>query len=368
MRIGLDAKRAFQNRSGLGNYSRNLIKGLSGIQDNDFEFYLFTTQTKGDLLDSDSLPNNFRTIKSTTLIKPYWRSFSISKDIQKNEIDIFHGLSNELPFTLKNEKIKTVVTIHDILYLKLPSLYPILDRNIYAHKAKKACSIADRVIATSEATKNDLIEFLNVDASKIEVVYQSCDETFYKKYSNAEKEDVKKQFKLPEKFILSVGTLEVRKNHKLIIDAMEQVSPKKRLPIVLIGRDKSELKNLIKRAKKRKIDCTILTDVPNAFLPIIYQCATLFIYPSIYEGYGIPVLEAMASRVPILTTEKTSMEEIITCNDCLIQHNNQVLLAEKIEQKLSENNAVSIERNYKRALDLSNIHFTEKIVNLYKNL
>lgn len=368
MKIGLDAKRAFHNASGLGNYSRNLINGLTQINDADFEFFLFTPKSKSTLFFPEDLPANFKVVESTSILKPYWRSFSIAKDISKYGIELFHGLSNELPFTLKNKELKTTVTIHDLLYLRLPALYPILDRNIYAHKAKRACEIADKVIATSEATKSDLVEFLNINPESIEIVYQSCSDAFFNHYTAKEKNDIRKQFKLPEKFILNTGTLEVRKNQRNIIEALGQIRPSERLPLVLVGKDKNMAKELKALAKKREVQLQILDNVPNAMMPLIYQCATLFIYPSIYEGFGIPVLEAMASKVPVITTEKTSMEEIIVNKDALVPHSNQELLAEKIEKFLSDNMSSMIEKNYERAHEFTTAVFAQKMSNFYKTL
>jgi glycosyltransferase involved in cell wall biosynthesis len=368
MKIGLDAKRAFHNPSGLGNYSRNLINGLTQIDDAEFEFFLFTPKASGTLFFAEDLPENFKVIESTSIIKPYWRSFSIDKDIAKNGIELFHGLSNELPFTLKNQNIKTTVTIHDLLYLRLPSLYPILDRNIYAHKAKRACEIAERVIATSKATKNDLIEYLNVPEDKIDIIYQSCSKSFFVKYSDKDKKDVRAQFNLPQHFVLCTGTLEVRKNQKLIVQAMSLIRPKDRLPIVLVGKDRDQAKSIMAMAKKLDVEVIILDNVPNPMLPLVYQCASLFVYPSIYEGFGIPVLEAMASKIPVISTEKTSMEEILHNPETLVGHTNQEALAEKMELFLSRDNSEMIQNNYSRAEEFTTTIFAQKMASFYKKL
>jgi glycosyltransferase involved in cell wall biosynthesis len=368
MKIGLDAKRAFHNTSGLGNYSRNLINGLAKIDDKDFEFFLFTPKSSSSLFSSESLPSNFKVIESTSIIKPYWRSFSIAKDIAKYNVELFHGLSNELPFTLKNKDLKTTVTIHDLLYLRLPNLYPILDRNIYAHKAKRACDIADKVIAASEATKGDLMEFLNIKPENIEVVYQCCDDKYFTHFSKNVKSNIRKEYNLPEKFVLSTGTLEVRKNHRLIIEALALIRPAERLPLVLVGRDKDTAKILINLAKKLGVQLHILENVPNAQMPLIYQSAAVFVYPSIYEGFGIPVLEAMASKIPVITTENTSMEEIIVDKNTLISHTNQEALAQKIEQFTANNHSAMIENNYERAMQFSANVFAQKMMKFYKTL
>ena len=173
MRIAFDAKRIFNNQTGLGNYSRTLVDNLR-------QFY----PAEDYLLCTPNLPNQankyttqFKTLTPTTSFKHIWRSYSIKKDLEREGIDLYHGMSNEIPFWLK--KTKTVVTIHDVIFKVLPTTYPQLDRWLYEEKTRYACKHADIIIAISEQTKQDLIQFYQVAPPRIKVIHQPCQPIFY---------------------------------------------------------------------------------------------------------------------------------------------------------------------------------------------
>lgn len=166
MKIGFDAKRAFFNRSGLGNYSRNLLRALS-LYYPDNQYLLYTTSKNTSLFnltDQNFIikePSGFLNKR----LKSYWRSFSLTKQVKRDELNLFHGLSHELPYNIHKSGIKTVVTIHDLIFLRFPGLYKTFDRRIYLKKFKYACKIADLIIAVSKQTANDIQEFFGIDKS-----------------------------------------------------------------------------------------------------------------------------------------------------------------------------------------------------------
>ena len=175
MRIGYDAKRAFHNLSGLGNYSRNIITLMSRFYPAN-EYYLYTPgirENTGQFLPSGAIlrtPETFLSKKFGSV----WRSVCLAKWLQKDRIDIYHGLSNELPLNIKGTGVRSVVTIHDLIFIRFPELYNRIDRNIYRQKVNYAVRIADRTIAISEQTKRDIVEFTNIKPEKVSVIYQSC--------------------------------------------------------------------------------------------------------------------------------------------------------------------------------------------------
>ncbi|MCC7297823.1 MAG: glycosyltransferase [Bacteroidia bacterium] len=150
MRIGFDGKRYFNNKTGLGNYSRSLVHLLAENFPND-ECVLFTEKPAETEVQ---LPN--LRVFAPEKKGLFWRSFGMAKDAQNMGIDVFHGLSNEIPFGLKKRGIKAVVTIHDVIFKRYPGLYPVFDRLIYHLKTKMALKNADKVLATSKATAHDL--------------------------------------------------------------------------------------------------------------------------------------------------------------------------------------------------------------------
>jgi len=302
LRIGLDAKRAFLNNSGLGNYSRNLISALcSNFPES--EFILYTVRTNPALFDP-SFPNvRIRTPETLMQRKLHqaWRSYGIPKLMISDGIDIFHGLSHELPFRFPSGKVKSVVTIHDLIFLRLPEFYSAFDRAIYERKTRYACQKADRIIAISQQTADDIAEFFGTHRSKIDVISQGCHPEFYRTLSPEEKAALRAKYILPASYILYVGTIEARKNLLNLVRALH--IGKIDLPLVVIGRKTAYASEVIQFLEKHKSVHVIFLDlIANTDLPGFYQLADIFVYPSIYEGFGIPILEALASRTPVVTS------------------------------------------------------------------
>ncbi len=226
MRIGFDAKRAFTNTSGLGNYSRFVISALQK-QYTQNDYYLFTTRQA--TLFKNFLPAaaNLHLLQPNAFYKilpDVWRLAGLAASVTSLKLDIFHGLSNELPLFLSKTKVRQVVTIHDLIFVRYPELYFAHDRAIYHAKFKSACRNADKIIAISQQTQQDLIQFYGVAPEKIEVIYQDCDSIFQQPLPAETLGRVKAKYTLPDKYLLSVGTLERRKNHLHLIKAWRVVN------------------------------------------------------------------------------------------------------------------------------------------------
>lgn len=241
----------------------------------------------------------------------FWRSFLIPINFSKINLDLYHGLSAELPVKVFGKKVKKVVTIHDLIFLRYPNLYPTIDASIYNKKAKSACKQADVIVAISEQTKRDIIEFYKVPESRIQVVYQCCNPSYYSKHSVSEIESVRTIYKLPTNFILYVGTVEERKNLLHLIKAVKQSKDYSDFPIVVIGKRKKyfdEVQNFISFNGMTN-QAYFFDNVPNHLLPLFYQASSLFVYPSLFEGFGIPIIEAAFSKTPIITSTNSCFEE-----------------------------------------------------------
>ncbi|MEJ5994329.1 glycosyltransferase family 1 protein [Pedobacter sp. Du54] len=310
MKIGFDGKRAANNLTGLGNYSRSLIEHMAD-QFPENEYYLYTpkinaTIRKYSLFSKKNIKLQFPPKNSTS---PIWRSVGIVLQLVKDKIDIFHGLSHEIPFGLKENGIKSIVTIHDLIFLVKPHYYNLFDRIIYKYKSKYACKHADRIIAISEQTKKDIVRFYQIDPAKIEVIYQSCDDQFKKLLGENEKEFLRKKYQLPLNYILNVGTIEARKNLLLLIKALPLIDPT--YTLVIIGKEQSYAQLIRKEINNLDLHKRVvfLRDVPFNDLPGIYQMARIFIYPSHYEGFGIPIIEALFGKVPVVATTGSCLEE-----------------------------------------------------------
>ena len=309
MKIGYDGKRAANNLTGLGNYSRSLIENLSQ-QFPKNQYFIYTPKIKEGI---SKLPlfkqENVKLALPTGKLGLFWRSFGIKKQLKRDKIDLFHGLSHEIPFGLDKDEIKSMVTIHDLIFLRKPQYYKLIDRNIYEFKSKYACKHADQVIAISERTKQDIIAFYGTDPSKIKVVYQSCDDSFKKLVSATEKEKIRIKYQLPAQYILNVGTIEERKNLLLLIKALPNVDPA--YPLVVVGKETSYAALVKAEIEKLGLQNRVifLKNIPFSDLPAIYQLATLFVYPSHYEGFGIPIIEALYGNVPVIAATGSCLEE-----------------------------------------------------------
>jgi glycosyltransferase involved in cell wall biosynthesis len=333
MNIGFDGKRAANNLTGLGNYSRSLIAHMANyFPQNQYFVYTPKVKTHKQIQSFLDLPGVLLRLAKSPFL---WRSFRILKQLKKDRINLYHGLSQELPFQIASAGIKSVVTIHDLIYLRFPEYYPFVDRQIYAFKARYACRQADGIIAISENTKRDLIEQLHVPASKIKVIYQSCDESFKQSSSFETKLEIRHKYNLPQKYLLNVGTIEARKNLMLIVRALKQVPAD--VSLVVIGKPQAyalEVKQEIERLSLTN-RVLFLQDVHFSDLPVIYTLASVFVYPSFYEGFGIPIIEALYSQVPVIAATGSCLEEAGGPDSLYIDPNNAEQLVATLEEVLT---------------------------------
>lgn len=309
MRIGFDAKRLFHNFTGLGNYSRFVVDALSTTFPRD-EYFLYSPS-----ISTHHETQKYNDAARFTVRRPrgstpgaWWRSLSITNDIRADQLKVYHGLSNELPWR-RPEGVGTVLTVHDLIFLRFPEYYGVFDVEIYKWKLKHSCRSADCVVAVSHQTATDLSEFLGVNPSKIAVVHQGCHPSFYRQASAEAIAQVREKYGLPKEFLLYLGTLEKRKNAGLIIKALARL--KNKVPVVLAGRPTkyiSELEGLVKKYSLEE-HVKFVYNASFVDLPAIYQAASLFIYPSVFEGFGIPIVEAIASGIPVITSNGSCFSE-----------------------------------------------------------
>lgn len=310
MNIGFDGKRAANNFTGLGNYSRSLIGHLAA-RFPQHHYFVYSPRLK----DAPQISSFFQRagiflkLPQQSGISFLWRSYGVVKQLLADQVTIYHGLSHELPFGLQRTPIRSVVTIHDLIYLRIPGDYKLMDRLIYDLKGKYACRHADRVIAISARTKQDLVELYGLNPDKIEVIYQSCDDAFKQAAPADLKAEVQSKYQLPEQFMLNVGTIEPRKNLLLAVQAM--VSIPEKVKLVVVGKRKAYARLVDQEIARLGLEGRVifLKDVPFSDLPVIYQLASVFVYPSCYEGFGIPVIEALFSNTPVVAATGSCLEE-----------------------------------------------------------
>lgn len=366
MRPGFDAKRAFLNSSGLGNYSRNTINALyKNYPDN--QYVLFTPEIKDNLFENYNRFEIYSPKNSLLKIfKPVWRSYA-ANNLKKHQIDIFHGLSNELPYGINKTKIPAVVTIHDLIFLRFPGFYKTIDRKIYYNKVKYACASAQKIIAISEQTREDIIRFFDVDPSKIEVVYQSVSPIFFEQVNN---QNIRSKYNIGKEFILSVGTHEPRKNQLSLLKAIH--SGKIDIQVVLVGKITSYSKKLMRFIHENKMQNQVkfLNDISENDLAGLYQLAEISVYNSFFEGFGLPVIEAMACGCPVISSNVSCLPETAGGAALLCTPNDIGELGNNIKTLLDDKKLRSdlVQKGLERSELFHPKPFAEKMISLYSEI
>jgi glycosyltransferase involved in cell wall biosynthesis len=369
MKIGFDAKRIFHNTSGLGNYGRDLVRILAEFYpDNIYNLYSPKPKKVKRLQLKDNIIEILPSQKIWKTLSSIWRQGPIVNQLEKDKIDVFHGLSGEIPKGIQQTSIKSVVTIHDLIFIRYPKLYSFFDRIIHLKKVRFSANNADKIIAISEQTKRDIIDYLKVDEAKIEVIYQGCHATFKEEKSVSFKNEVKDKFKLPENFILNVGALNERKNILSLIKAVEKIE----IPLIIIGGKTSYFTTLETYIKEHQLENKVhfLENVSMQELSAIYQLATVFVYPSIFEGFGIPIIEALYSKTPVITSTGSCFSEAGGPDSIYVTPKDIDALVDKIQLVLDNQNIRNnmIEKGFKFVQKFNDDVIAEKYFSIYKNL
>lgn len=313
MKVGFDAKRIFCNTTGLGNYGRTLVSLLAGSFPGH-RYYLFTPRQTPLFPAEDSRAVTVRqpVRQLDKIFRSAWRSAFSTRDIGLAGLDVYHGLAGEMPLGIHRLPLKTVVTVHDVIFERYPRFYHALDASIYRRKIQYATAKAHLIIAVSEQTRQDLITYYQVAPRRIRVVYQGCDPVFTHAVPDAELRRVRARYGLPAEYMLSVGSVTERKNLLSVVMAMKRLSDTP--PLVVVGRGQRYQATIRSYLADNHLEgaVTWLSDahyVPQRDLAAIYQSSMLFLYPSLFEGYGIPIREALASHVPVITSRGSCFPE-----------------------------------------------------------
>lgn len=386
MNIGFDAKRAAQNRTGLGNYSRFVIRILSEkFAGNQYHLYTPKPHRMPYLQEIPTLKHLFLHFPPQGIwsrIRSLWRVWGITKDIQKDGIQIFHGLSNELPLNIgtpEQRKMKAggkgckyIVTIHDLIFIHTPQYYHWIDRQIYNFKFRRACRCADRVIAVSEYTKQEIMHYYHTPESKIDVVYQGCDPVFSQEIEEGKLQEVKARYQLPDKFVLYVGSIEERKNLMLVAKAMAELNRRAAIHVVAVGRRTAYVDKIQDFLKAQGIEHLFhfYHQVPYADLPSFYKWASTFAYPSRIEGFGIPLLEAISSGVPAIGCTGSCLEEAGGPNSIYVNPDDAQGMADAILHTCTDEDLRlhMISEGKKYALNFSDEKLSHDLMRVYENL
>lgn len=304
MVVGFDAKRAFYNTTGLGNYSRQLIDSISGKLD---QLLLFSPGGK-NVLDW-SAPANAQ------IIRPSgrgigWRSFGMVKELQSYAPDLYHGLSHELPLGIDKFQGPTVVTMHDCIFRHFPRQFSTFDRWIFHWKWQFAVKHADRMIAISQSTADDLIQFYNAPAKKIAIIPLSANPIFSRNVGRASITGILDQLQLVDQpYCIFIGNHHPRKNLRLVLKTYQRYG--RSLPhLLVVGNAQKMVEEMVDDEKVLRKIHLLTYRVDDKALVGLLQAAEALLYPSLYEGFGLPVLEAMMAGTAVITCRHSSLKEV----------------------------------------------------------
>ena len=367
LKIGFDAKRIVRNGTGLGSYGRTLVNDLAQYP---LRLNLYAPDKGRDdlrtqIVERDNIAFVYPTSRH---FKSYWRSRGIVDDLKRDGIQLFHGLSGELPFGIRKSGIKSVVTIHDLIFLRHPEFYNPIDVQIYKWKFRQTIKEADYIIAISECTKRDILEYGGnlVSEDKITLIYQSCSPRFNTS-QNYKTSNLNSKLGC---YVLSVGSIEPRKNTMLPLKALHHLPDD--ISLVLVGRHTAYTDKLIQYARANGLEhrLHILHGVPDTDLPALYAGAECFVYPSVYEGFGIPIIEAISCGLPVVACTGSCLEEAGGPDSLYVAPNDAIGMANAIRRSLK--GADDREERIQRSMDyirrFSGTDVAGQVVDVYKRV
>ncbi|HEV3456018.1 MAG TPA: glycosyltransferase family 1 protein [Thermoanaerobaculia bacterium] len=335
-RIGIDARKL--QDFGIGTYVRNLIRALARIDAGGLALVYALLVRPEDREQLADLPANFELVVESAPVYSIRELVTLSWQLWRQRLDLYHATHYVLPAALTS---RVVVTIHDIIHLLYPEFLPSRMAFLYARRMiHHSLTRGDRIIAVSQNTRADLMQQFAVDGRKIEVIYNGVEDVFRQRLPDEEIERALRSLEISRPYLLFVGNPKPHKNLDTVVQAYAQA---RRLapfdaPLVCVGnRSGSEFK-IRQRAEHLGLgdQVRLLGHVAQEVLPAIYQGATLFLYPTLYEGFGLPVVEAMASGVAVITSNTSALKEIAQGYAHLVDPLDIPAMAKAIAQSMSD--------------------------------
>ena len=358
--IGLDAKRIVANATGLGAYGRNLVNALAS-EPGRYRFILYAPDAgrndlRSQVRESERVGFAYSGCR-WRLAKDRWRAAGVVDDARRAGVRLYHGLSGELPAGLQRAGIRSLMTVHDLIFMRHPEYYKPVDVWLYKRKFHRSLHEADRIVAISECTKRDILFYSDFPEDRIDVVYQGCDTRFREPVGEGKMREVAARYGLPPRYVLNVGTVEERKNVLLAVKALPQLEAD--VCLVVVGRRTRYADTVWQWVARHGLTSRVLflEGVPNSDLPAIYRRASAFVYPSRYEGFGIPIIEAIQSGLPVVAAKGSCLEEAGGPDCCYVDPDDSGAMAAALNGILSTDQQQRVERakNYVRRFENSNV-------------
>lgn len=372
MRIGFDVRPFLKEETGVGIYFKNLLFALSRF-DKDNHYYLFSSSWK-DRFSHDKIPQferlHFRDFRyPVRLINHLWYRLGWPKldTFFKTELDLTHSPT---PLFLPT-KGRKIVTVYDLFFLDFPELGDREARRHFSRKMDDSLKKADGVVTISQFTKDHVLQRFNLDSAKVHVVHLGISHDRWTSVTQDEIEAVKTNLNLPSSFVLFVGAFEPRKNLLRLLDAVKRIHDTlEKIPLVLVGRAGQDSDKLVTKIKELGLQehVIFLGYLEERELRAVYRLATLFVFPSLQEGFGLPLLEAMVSQTPIAASFAPALPEILQNAALFFDPNEPEDMAEKIICLLSDEELRGdlIAKGRQRALDFNWDTTAEQTLAIYR--
>ncbi|MFC2160220.1 glycosyltransferase family 4 protein [Acidobacteriota bacterium] len=372
MRIGFDIRPFLRQATGVGIYYKNLLFSLARI-DSKNQYYLFSSSYK-DRFHQEELPpfaqSEFRDARyPVKLMNFLWQRLEwppLDKFFN-TELDLTHS---PIPLLLPT-KGKKIVTVYDLFFMDFPEFVQGETRKSFTQRIENSLQRADGILVISQFVKDQIMDRFFLNEDKIKVVYLGVDPGFSNKPSVPQTEIVKNKYGLPSRFLLFVGDIEPRKNLGKLIEALEFMQKKSYdIPLVIVGKEGMAYQNLVKKIEDSQLQSKVmfLNYLPDGDLKILYRLASCLVFPSLCEGFGLPLVEAMASGCPLVISRASALPEI-ALNAALYFHpEDSEEMAGQIMTVLNDEDLRKnlIEKGNQRVLDFSWTQTAENTLNFYK--
>ena len=376
--IGFDAKRIVRNGTGLGSYGRTLVNDLA--QRGDLELRLYAPDKGRDDLRTQIVERPNVTFcyphvqrSMFNIQRSWWRMKGVVDDLKRDGVQLYHGLTGELPIGIRKSGIRSVVTVHDLIFLRHPEFYHWVDTKIYAWKFRQMLREADHIIAISECTKRDILYYGDIDESRISIVYQSFAPRFALHPSPSTLDPSPSTvlpYNLPQRYILNVGSIEARKNVLQAVQALPLLPDD--IALVIVGRHTPYTDRILQYVHEHHLEqrVRVLHGVPDEHLPTLYAMAEAFVYPSVYEGFGIPIIEAISCGLPVVACTGSCLEEAGGPDSTYVAPGDVEAMADAIRHSLkgAQDRERRIEDSKKYIRRFSGCNVANQVADIYQRL
>jgi glycosyltransferase involved in cell wall biosynthesis len=336
MNIGIDARLLERKITGIGRFLINLLENFP-LYDKENKYFLFTYSKINFNPDYYTNIPTVRGFLPQKIFSPFWCNFILPFYLKKYKIDILFSANQVVPL-IKVKDCKYISVVHDVIYKADPSFLPFIYRIYLQSFAYFSVKVSDLIITVSEYSKSDILKHYNINPNKIKVVLQFPNPLFQPSpVSEDSKSALKKEYKISGKIVLYVGMLENRKNIQTILKVADRIKElNKEVTFVLVGKVGFGGEKIISEIKKRS-NVIHLMNIDDETLAKFYNIADVFLFPSLYEGFGYPPLEAMQSGLPVIASDNTSLREIVADGGILCNPNDYKKIYDEINKLLDDN-------------------------------